>query len=65
MEEFYSDAEMTMNELEELQQHVIRSKALRASQVEEAINTSCDMEEATKMLVHNATETGTINFTGS
>ncbi|XP_048520362.1 SEC14 domain and spectrin repeat-containing protein 1-B-like [Dendroctonus ponderosae] len=58
VEEFYKDAEVTIKELEELRQHVIRSKALRASQVEEAINTSYDMEEATKMFVHNATETG-------
>ncbi|KAL1501727.1 hypothetical protein ABEB36_007003 [Hypothenemus hampei] len=58
VEEFYIDAEMTVKELEELQQHMIRSRTLRASQVEEAINTSCDMEESTRMLVHNATETG-------
>ncbi|XP_066257903.1 SEC14 domain and spectrin repeat-containing protein 1-B [Euwallacea similis] len=58
VEEFYKDAEVTVKELEDLRQHVIRSKALRASQVEEAINTSCDMEEATQMLVYNVIETG-------
>lgn len=58
VEEFYKDADVTIKELEELQQHVIKSRALRASQIEEAINTSCDMAEATKMLVFNATETG-------
>ncbi|CAG9840250.1 unnamed protein product [Diabrotica balteata] len=34
------------------------SKMLRPSQVQEAINTSSDMAESTKMLVFNATETG-------
>lgn len=58
VEEFYKDAEITVKELEELRLHVLRSKTLRASQVEEAINASCDMEEATQMLVHNVTETG-------
>lgn len=31
---------------------------LRASELEDALNTSGEMAEATRMLVHNATETG-------
>ncbi|KAF7280803.1 hypothetical protein GWI33_005466 [Rhynchophorus ferrugineus] len=58
VEEFYKDAEMTIEELQELHQHMVSSRALRASQVEEAITISSDMTEATKMLVHNVTETG-------
>ncbi|KAJ8954874.1 hypothetical protein NQ318_016810, partial [Aromia moschata] len=58
VEEFYADCEVTMRELEDLYQYVMRSKTLRPSQVEDAMNTSSDMAESTRMLVHNATETG-------
>uniref|UniRef100_A0A6P7GIC6 Triple functional domain protein-like n=1 Tax=Diabrotica virgifera virgifera TaxID=50390 RepID=A0A6P7GIC6_DIAVI len=58
VEEFYSDCDVTLKELDELYQYVMASKMLRPSQVQEAINTSSDMAESTKMLVFNATETG-------
>lgn len=58
MEDFYADVETTLKDLEELHQYLLRSQTLRASQFEDAINTSADMAESAKMLVHNATETG-------
>ncbi|KAG5897359.1 hypothetical protein JTB14_030242 [Gonioctena quinquepunctata] len=58
VEEFYADCEVAMKELDDFHQFVISSETLRPSQVEDAINTSSDMAESTKMLVYNATETG-------
>lgn len=58
VEEFFTDCEITLKELEDLHQYVEKSRTLRPSQVEDAINTSSDMAESTKMLVYNATETG-------
>lgn len=58
VEEFFADCEITLKELEDLHQYVEKSRTLRPSQVEDAINTSSDMAESTKMLVYNATETG-------
>lgn len=58
VEEFFADCEITLKELEDLHQYVDKSRTLRPSQVEDAVNTSSDMAESTKMLVFNATETG-------
>ncbi|KAJ8922121.1 hypothetical protein NQ315_004055, partial [Exocentrus adspersus] len=58
VEEFYNDCEVTLKELNELYQYVLRSNTLRPSQIEDVINTSSEMAESTKMLVHNAVETG-------
>ncbi|CAH0547513.1 unnamed protein product [Brassicogethes aeneus] len=58
VEEFYNDVETTLKDLNELHQYLLQSQTLRASQVENAINTSTDMADSAKMLVHNATEMG-------
>ncbi|CAG9824337.1 unnamed protein product [Phaedon cochleariae] len=58
VEEFYTDCDIALKELNELHELVLRSQSLRPSQVQDAINTISDMAESTKMLVFNATETG-------
>lgn len=58
MEDFYKDVHSALNDLSQLKQHLQTSRSVRVSEIDRALNTSVDMNESTRMLVHSVVESG-------
>lgn len=58
MEDFYKDMNEALNDLNQLHQHLVDNQQVRVSEIDRALNTSVDMNESTRMLVHSVVESG-------